>query len=303
MSEFGVEAESPSEISKDLPPTISPKEIKLYFDPATQKSFKNAITSSIDKMVSKIETQSIYAAFQKELGDEEVVFFEDNSFISFREVHLQKGNREVIPNSTQHNVPAWTLFAIFFIVIPLSINIVKEKNQGTSIRLYTNPVSYLTILGGKIITYLVVCTLQFSLMLALGAFLFPFLGLPALTISDHALIPLFSIALFSGLAAIGFGILLGTVATTPEQAAPFGATSVVILAAIGGIWVPVFLMPKLMQWLSNISPMNWGLMAFYDVLLRKNGWTAIFPELCLLLFFFIVTISISVYYDKKQKAV
>ena len=293
-----MEAETTSEESDNKP--IIPKEIRLYFDPATQKSFKNAIINSIDKTISKIQTQSIYTAFQKELGETENSLFEDDSLIHFKEVQPQNG--EIIPNSTQHNVPAWTLFAIFFIVIPLSINIVKEKNQGTAVRLYTNPVSYLTILGGKVITYLSVCMLQFLLMLALGVFLFPKLGLPALEIGDD-LLPLLVIAFCAGLAAIGFGILLGTIATTTEQVASFGATSVVILAAIGGIWVPVFLMPKLMQLLSNISPLNWGLMAFYDVLLRKNEWVAILPELCLLLFFFIITISISIFYDKKQRAV
>ena len=48
---------------------------------------------------------------------------------------IVEGEKELIPNSVQHNVPAWTLFAIFFIIVPLSINIVKEKSQGTFVRL------------------------------------------------------------------------------------------------------------------------------------------------------------------------
>jgi ABC-2 type transport system permease protein len=111
------------------------------------------------------------------------------------------------------------------------------------------------------------------------------------------------VALFSGLAAIGFGILLGTIAKTQEQSAPFGATSVVILAAIGGVWVPVFAMPKVMQVISHISPMNWGLNAFYDVLLRKADAVEILPEIFLLLLFFIITIFIAIQYDKKKRAV
>jgi ABC-2 type transport system permease protein len=105
------------------------------------------------------------------------------------------------------------------------------------------------------------------------------------------------------LAAIGFGILLGTVAKTQEQSAPFGATSVVILAAIGGVWVPVFAMPKVMQYVSHISPMNWGLNAFYDVLLRNGSFLEILPEIIFLLLFFITTITIAILYDKKKRAV
>jgi len=301
LSEFGVEEDS---IATEEP--IIAKEINLYFDPAVQKSFKNAVINNIDKMISKIESKSIYEAFQEELSEDS---YEDNplldttNFVSFKEINPKEGEAvATIPNSTQHNVPAWTLFAIFFIVIPLSINIVKEKNQGTFVRLRTNPVSYLTVLGGKTITYLIVCLLQFLLMLAVGVYVLPYLGLPALHVGSN-FVTLFVVALFSGLAAIGFGILLGTVSSTPEQSAPFGATSVVILAAIGGVWVPVFLMPKFMQLVSKISPMNWGLNAFYDVFLREGGIIEVLPEIGLLFLFFIVTVAISVIYDKNKRAV
>ena len=202
----------------------------------------------------------------------------------------------------QHNVPAWSLFAIFFIVVPLSINIVKEKGQGTQIRLITNPVPYAVLIAGKTTTYLIICMIQFLLMVAIGVYVFPYLNLPVLDVSGKMTL-LLVVALFSGLAAIGFGILLGTIAKTQEQSAPFGATSVVILAAIGGVWVPVFAMPKMMQYISHISPMNWGLNAFYDVLLRNGGLLEILPEIIFLFLFFIITISLAILYDKKKRSV
>jgi ABC-2 type transport system permease protein len=202
----------------------------------------------------------------------------------------------------QHNVPAWTLFAIFFIVIPLSINIVKEKSQGTFVRLRTNPVSNTIVLAGKTIAYLIICMIQFYMMVAVAIFLFPHLDLPPLNIEGH-LIMMSVVALFSGFAAIGYGILLGTIAKTQEQSAPFGATSVIILAAIGGVWVPVFAMSKLMQFVAHASPMNWGLNAFYDVLLRNAPFIEIVPEISLLFLFFICTTSIALFYDKKKRTV
>lgn len=280
---------------------IKEKEVKLYFDPAVQMSFKNAVMSSIDKMISQIETKSIYTTFQNQLGEGNTSF-EQKSFISFKEIIPKINNKEVLPNSVQHNVPAWTLFAIFFIVIPLSINIVKEKSQGTFVRLRTNPVSNLVVIIGKTLTYSVICMIQFYMMVAVAVFLFPSIGLPSLNIEGH--LALMSIvALFSGFAAIGFGILLGTIASTQEQSAPFGATSVIILAAIGGIWVPVFAMPKIMQIIAKSSPMNWGLDAFYDVLLRNASFLEIIPKISLLFLFFIITTSIALFYDKKKRTV
>ena len=60
-------------------------------------------------------------------------------------------------------------------------------------------------------------------------------------------------ALATTLAATGYSVLVGTVARTHDQAAVFGMVSVIILAAIGGIWVPVFMMTNMMQAASIIS--------------------------------------------------
>jgi ABC-2 type transport system permease protein len=299
LSKFGLEEETPQSQKADL----EKKEVILYFDPATQMAFKNSIKNGIDKMIFKIETQTIYKAFQSQITDDETeAIFDTESFITFKEITPSIGENEIIPNSVQHNVPAWTLFAIFFIIVPLSINMVKEKSQGTFVRLRSNPVSYLTVLGGKTMIYLAVCLIQFGLMLGIGVYLFPSLGLPSLAVTGK--IPLlFLVALFAGLAAIGLGLLLGTVARTQEQSAPFGATFVVILAALGGVWVPVFIMPKFMQTLSNLSPMNWGLNAFYDVFLRDAGLLDLIPELTLLFLFFVITTAISIVYNERKNAV
>lgn len=299
LSKFGLEEDSLL-VEKE---TIPVKEVRLYFDPATQVSFKSSVKNGIDKMISKIETQSIYKAFQSELGeDEDESIFDTENFIAFKEILPTKNNEEIIPNSAQHNVPAWTLFAIFFIIVPLSINLVKEKNQGTFVRLRTQPVNYATVLGGKTIVYLGVCLIQFTLMLLVGIYLFPAIGLPGVDVTGKLPL-LYVVALFSGLAAIGLGLLLGTIAKTQEQAAPFGATMVVILAALGGVWVPVFVMPKFMQLTSKISPMNWGLEAFYDVFLRNVNFVKILPEISLLLLFFLLTILIAIIYNRSKNAV
>jgi ABC-2 type transport system permease protein len=300
ISKMGL-TETDSTAQTEKPKVIKEKEVKLYFDPAVQMSFKNAVMSSIDKMISQIESKSIYTTFENQLG-EGTTEFEQKSFITFKEIIPKINNKEVRPNSVQHNVPAWTLFAIFFIVIPLSINIVKEKSQGTFVRLLTNPVSNLVVIIGKTITYSAICMIQFYMMVAVAVFLFPHIGLPSLNIEGHLFL-MSVVALFSGFAAIGFGILLGTVANTQEQSSPFGATSVLILAAVGGVWVPVFAMPTIMQYIAKSSPMNWGLEAFYDVLLRNVSFLEIIPKISLLFLFFIITTSIALFYDKKKRTV
>lgn len=296
LGEFGLESDSTQTVIEDIPS----KEIKLYFDPATQATFKNGIINAIDKMVAQIETKAIYSTFEDQMGSE-ISLNSNDKFISFKEIVPNLEN-DAVPNSVQHNVPAWTLFAIFFIIVPLSINLVKEKNQGTYVRLITNPTPNILLILGKTATYLIICLIQFYLILAVALFLFPQMGLPQLNI-DGKFINLTILTLFAGLAAIGLGILLGTIAKTQEQAAPFGSTFVVILAALGGVWIPVFAMPTVMQIISKISPMNWALNGYYDIMLRNGGIKDIFPEILSLFLFFSLMLAIALIYDKKKRFV
>lgn len=293
VSSFGLEGDS-AQAKIEAPKA---KEIHLYFDPATNAGFKNSVMNSVNKMVFEIENKKIYKAFQDQLGTTENLE-ENKNLISFKEITPKKGEMDIMPNSVQHNVPAWTLFAIFFIVVPLSINLVKEKSQGTSVRARISPTPYFVHILGKTFTYLIICLIQFLLMVAVGIYLFPYMDLPAFDVSGK-MFQLVTVTLFAGLAAIGFGVLLGTIADTQEQSAPFGATSVVVLAAIGGIWVPVFLMPEFMQTVAKFSPMNWGLNAYYDIILRNSGIGGIAKELVFLFLFYIATVSISIFYERK----
>lgn len=296
VSSFGLETDSTT--TKAV--ASKAKDIHLYFDPATNAGFKNSVMNAINKMVFEIENKKIYKAFQDQLGTTEDL--ENKSLITFKEITPNKGNEEVMPNSVQHNVPAWALFAIFFIVVPLSINLVKEKSQGTSVRVRVSPTPYYIHILGKTFTYLIICVIQFLLMVAVGIWLFPLMDLPQFDVSGK-MFHLLIVTLFAGLAAIGFGVLIGTVSDTQEQSAPFGATSVVVLAAIGGIWVPVFLMPEFMQKIAQFSPMNWGLNAYYDIILRNSGISEIAKELIFLFLFYIAMVSISLLYERKQNSV
>ena len=296
VSSFGLETDSTP--TKTV--ASKTKDIHLYFDPATNAGFKNSVMNAINKMVFEIENKKIYKAFQDQLGTTEDL--ENKSLITFTEITPNKDQEELMPNSVQHNVPAWALFAIFFIVVPLSINLVKEKSQGTSVRVRVSPTSYYIHILGKTFTYLIICVIQFLLMVAVGIWLFPLMDLPQFDVTGK-MFHLLIVTLFAGLAAIGFGVLIGTMSNTQEQSAPFGATSVVVLAAIGGIWVPVFLMPEFMQKIAAFSPMNWGLNAYYDIILRNSGIGEIAKELIFLFLFYIAMVSISLLYERKQNSV
>ena len=192
-------------------------------------------------------------------------------------------------NPVQQNVPAWALFGMFFTAIPIAGAILQERKSGIWIRLASLPISHLLLFAGKVVAYMGVCLCQFLLIGLIGAFLFPIIGLPAFVVTENPFAVLLTV-LFSSLAACGFGILLGMACRTYEQASTLGATAVVAAAAIGGVMVPVYAMPQIMQQLSIISPLNWGLTAFQDILVRGHSYAAIVDDLGRLTLFFLLTI-------------
>ena len=94
---------------------------------------------------------------------------------------------------------------------------------------------------------------------------------------------------------------VGTIARTHQQAAIFASISVVILAAIGGIWVPVFMMPPFCRELSVVSPLNWGLNGFYDILVRNAGLSQVIHYAIFLLLFSTGCLLLALYYQKVNK--
>jgi ABC-2 type transport system permease protein len=204
-------------------------------------------------------------------------------------------------NLVNNNVPAFILFAMFFIVVPLAGSIINEKLLGTRDRMMTLPVTRLAFFSGKITVFFAVCLLQFILMIAIGRYVLPLAShLPALSL--HVNIPaLAAITIASSLAAIGFGLLIGTVTSTFGQAAPLGSVLVVILAILGGIFVPNYMMPNAIRQMSIISPLHWGTDAFFSIFARGVGLGSVWTQFLSLLGFFAISLTIAVVAFTKRK--
>ena len=72
---------------------------------------------------------------------------------SIKEIPVSANNEKVILNASQHNVPAWTIFAMFFIVMSLGSSIVREKLSGSFIRLkHYQPIILLRCFQNKSLT-------------------------------------------------------------------------------------------------------------------------------------------------------
>jgi ABC-2 type transport system permease protein len=274
-------------------------EISIFIDPITKKSFLKSVTSSLREFISEIKTKIMFKTFSEQIA--ELIpdkknapnnAFNQTQIIKYNEIYASKDIGEIVPNAVQHNVPAWAIFAMFFIVLPLAGSMVKEKNEGSFVRLQTVPASFLILMNGKIIVYVIVCLIQFALMLSVGLFFLPMLGLPTLVMGNSpAGILLLTTA--TAFAATGYGVMMGSIAKTEQQGAIVGSLSILLLSAIGGVWVPTYVMPELMRNISVISPLNWSLNGFYELFLRGGNINDVIPSSLKLMLCFLITIGIS----------
>ena len=253
------------------PNTDTLQPISLLYHPVLQQSFRQSIQGALRSTLQMVQTKQVLKFMYFEVNEKQLPDTMENEFIKneigIYEIPISMDGSKTIPNATQHNIPAWTIFAMFFVVISLGSSVVREKLNGSFVRLKTLPTNYLLSLISKQLTYLAVTLLQAAVIFALGMYLFPVLGLPKLNLPSD-LLGLFIVSLICGCCAVSFAVCVGVYAQTQEQANGIGAVSVVMLAAIGGLLVPSFAMPESFQTVIKLSPLHWCLEAYYGLFLE-----------------------------------
>jgi ABC-2 type transport system permease protein len=285
LTEFGV-VDSTSQTKNKK--ALKNAQIDLFFDPILQENFRLSIMTGINTIISGLENQDMMEQLFRDMGYDKIPDHIRKELIAkqapINPVPAVEGEGASVPNSSQHNVPAWSLFAMFFMVISLGGNIVKERLSGSFIRLQTIPSAFLLTIWSKIIVYLFVALTQLTIMFMIGIFVFPYIELPQLELPS-SIWPVITISVLSAIAAISYSLLIGVYAKTQEQANGFGAISIIIFAAIGGIWVPSFVMPEYMQQLGKISPLHWCIEGYYTLFLKNGAWSELTGSLIFLTLF------------------
>lgn len=290
LNSFGLEGDSTAaKIS-------STSSLLMYYKPEIQSSFKLSIQSALTSALQMVQSRQVLKTLYFSINEKTLPDSLENEMLNNRmaidEKALTRSNSKDIPNASQHNVPAWTIFAMFFIVISLGGSIVREKSSGSFIRLKTLPTSFLMALLSKQITYLVVTILQAVIIFLIGVWIFPYVGLPKLNMPPDVL-GLLIVTLVCGLCAVNYAICIGVLAKTQEQANGFGAVSIVILSVIGGLMVPSFAMPASFKGVMMLSPLHWCLKSYYVLFLEggklKDVITNILPLILITLVFQVIT--------------
>ncbi len=244
--------------------------IKLLAEPGIDANLFNALRAELSGMAGESKARHALAAAGAPAPPEA-------SMLSV--VHAERfATSGPQPSAVQQNVPAWLVFGMFFVIAAMSSLFVHERSTGALARLQSLGVPRAVLLASKALPYLGVNAIQAALMLAVGVWLMPLIGGEALSLQGIHWGALFVTLVALSLAAVGMALALACALRTHAQATAVGPIVNVLMAAIGGIMVPKFVMPAFMQRIAEWSPMNWGLEALLSVLLRGGDVAAAMPH-------------------------
>lgn len=265
LHNFGMQTDSVVIDSSSIQP------ITLLYHPVLQESFRHSIQGALHSALLMVQNREVLKSLYFSLNETNLPDSLEHELMSnqitINEIPVSRDGSRNIPNASQHNVPAWTVFAMFFIVISLGGSVIREKLNGSFVRLKTLPTNYLIALISKQLSYLFVTVVQAAVVFSIGIWLFPSMGLPKLNLPAD-LTGVIIVTLICGWCAVSYAILIGVLSKTQEQANGIGAVSIVLMAAVGGLLVPSFAMPESFQFVMKLSPLHWCLEAYYGLFLE-----------------------------------
>jgi ABC-type Na+ efflux pump permease subunit len=190
-------------------------------------------------------------------------------------------------------VAGTAILMLLFSVAGVGTSILEEKENGTINRLLYSPLKGSTILCGKMLFAFFISILQLTAM-----FLFAWLIFNLdLSVNIPALILMIIATAF---AVSSLGIFLAAVAKTRQQAQNLSTIIILIMSAIGGSMIPLFIMPAILQKIALLSVNYWGIQGFYDIFWRTLPLEAILPKILILMSIGIILTLASIQLFKKR---
>jgi ABC-2 type transport system permease protein len=219
------------------------------------------------------------------------LFPDDDNNISdniFRTVMKNDSNKQAIKwtpvvgirNDTKlgliQAVAGTAILMLLFSVAGVGTSILEERENGTINRLLYSPLKGSTILYSKMLFAFFISILQLTVM-----FLFAWL---ILNMDMRVNIPgLILMIIATSFAVSSLGIFMAAVAKTRQQAQNLSTIIILVMSAIGGSMIPLFIMPSILQKIALLSVNYWGIQGFYDLFWRALPLVEILPKILVLI--------------------
>jgi ABC-2 type transport system permease protein len=174
---------------------------------------------------------------------------------------------------------------VFIPLLSASALFATERRRGTLQRLVVSPVRKSTFLMGAISGQLGQALVQMALLVIFGVYVMKVdwgRSVPALVIM---------LVLF-GLASVALGVSLGTFVKTESQASNLSIAAGMVMALLGGAWLPMEIFPQGAQAAAKVLPTTWAMQGLNELVMRGGGLADILLPAAVLSSFAVVFMAI-----------
>ena len=163
------------------------------------------------------------------------------------------------------------LLFIFVTSMTASTALIETRKLGVSRRMFATPTSVTSIVTGEALGRIAIAVLQGGIIMAGSALLFGVSwGSPLVAVL---------LMLAFAVAAGGAGMLMGSVASSTEQAIALGLLLALGMGALGGSMMPLELFSPTMNTVAHLTPHAWAADGFAELVRHDGGLRDVLNEL------------------------
>mgnify|MGYP005837343727 CR=1 FL=1 len=180
--------------------------------------------------------------------------------VTVRYVLTQQGEQEATPTVSgfSQSVPGMaTMFVLFNVLGAIGL-LLKERKDWTLQRLAVLPLSRAQVLGGKILARFGIGLFEFAILFAVGLFV----GLDF----GNDLLALLVVVVAYTLCVTALAFAIAPLIRTEGQAGSLSTMLGLVMAALGGAWWPLDIVPETMRIVGHLSPVAWAMDSFNELL-------------------------------------
>ena len=233
-----------------------------------------------DSVLSFTSKEITSSSFMNESTDTSSESFIDN-LIKFDSVQLV--GKDLKNPQVTRIVGGWAIMFLLFTLTAIATSLFEEKQEGTLKRLLCMPVTRTEILLSKYFFSMAMGIIQ---LMVLFLFSWAIFDVDIFTNFFNLVI----VIIISASAAVSFGMIITSHATSLSQANGIATLLILVMSAVGGSWFPTFLFPDWLQVVSRFTLTYWSVEAFQQILWRQ-------AELSSITFNLIVLIIISIVFN------
>ena len=264
-----------------------------------QTSIVDSIISSYTKRVQTISNSAstvISDLFISTANSTQTVSAKElQTLVTNRLLEAQKQSYSVTTQSVgektvsamQYYAAAMCVMFLLFNIMIGSKSLIQERQTETLSRLKISPTNNATIMIGKFLSIFYFSFIQFFLFYVTTSLFFQVEW-------GENIAQIMTVGLSYSVSVSGLAIFVASFITDMKTADLIGGWGVQFLAILGGSMLPIYLFPEIMKKIAALTPNNWALGSFLDIM-SDTSWTELTLSLVVLWLIGVATLTIGIW--------